>query len=98
MLGIVCYEHGEWTAVYLDGELQCVGDSYLADEWIRTYFGINTIQDDAFLLGGSSRSSVAKSVADIDEYVERRERGRQAALKFRQQAAELIAQAEQLEA
>lgn len=36
---------GEWTAVYLNGELQQVGDSYLADEWLAEHYGVEVIDD-----------------------------------------------------
>lgn len=83
MSNIEIHEADEWSAVYLDGHLVRVGDSYLADEWLRTHFGVATIQDDAFLRGQTSRDGVAKTLDELHAYASaRRERmDRAAALR-----------------
>ena len=50
---VVIYEDGEWSGVYLDGKLQRVGDTYLADEWVREHFGVVTIQSADYMRGAT---------------------------------------------
>lgn len=95
---VVCYEAGEWTAVYLDGALQRVGDTYLAHEWLVEHFGVLWMQDDAFLRGGDGRSDVAKTLEELDEYAAARERRRAEAANLRAEADRLLAQANELDA
>jgi hypothetical protein len=38
---------GEWTMVYLNGELQRAGDHYLAAEWLEEHYGVTVVQDEA---------------------------------------------------
>ena len=35
----------EWTAVYLNGQLQRAGDDYLADEWLQEYAGVKHVEN-----------------------------------------------------
>ena len=58
----------EWTAVYLDGELQRVGDSYLADEWMQERFGVKVIHDGAFMRGQQTCGGVAKTLDEVEAY------------------------------
>jgi polysaccharide deacetylase 2 family uncharacterized protein YibQ len=80
---IEIHEAGEWAAVYLDGRLVLVGDSYHADEWLRERFGVKTVQDDTFMRGQTSRDGVAKTLDEVRDYAAaRRERlNRAAALR-----------------
>lgn len=86
----------EWTAVYLNGQLQRVGDHYLADEWLRSRVGVVEVDDDAFMRGGDQRSGVAQTLDLVRDYQENRDRLRADAASLREQAAALEAQAASL--
>lgn len=58
----------EWTAVYLDGKLVTVGDSYYADEWLQKRCGVVQVYDDAFMRGGTDYDSVAQTLQEIEDY------------------------------
>ena len=88
---------GEWSALYVDGILDRVGDHYLADERIAELAGVEVIQSDAFLRGGESRSDVAATLFEISQYSHDRAQRDEMAEKLRAKAAELLAEAEQLE-
>ena len=87
---IEIHEADDWAAVYLDGNLVRVGDAYLADEWLRTHFGVKTVQDDAFMRGQIQREGVAKTLDEVADYARSRQ-------KRLDRAAALRAQAQQLE-
>lgn len=91
MSQIEFHEEGEWTAVYEDGKLVRVGDSYLADEWLQAKFGVVVVQDDAFMRGQNQREGVAQTLDEVREYREARE-------ARRARVAELRAEADRLEA
>jgi hypothetical protein len=93
---IEIHEAEEWAAVYLNGHLQHVGDTYLADEWIREHFGVKTIQDDAFMRGQTSRDGVAQTVHEVNAYIEDREAKLRRAAELREEAARLLAEAEEV--
>lgn len=40
------WQAGEWTMVYLNGELQWAGDHYLADEWLQERCGVTVVEDE----------------------------------------------------
>jgi hypothetical protein len=83
------HEEGEWSALYIDGKLDRVGDHYLADERIREIFAVEVVHDDAFMRGQNTRDGVAKTLDEVHAYVkERAERIHAAADKVRQ--AELL--------
>ena len=70
---IEIHEDEDWAAVYVDGNLVRVGDAYLADEWLRTHFGVKTVQDDAFMRGQTSREGVAKTLDEVLDYARSRQ-------------------------
>lgn len=86
----------EWSAVYLDGKLQRVGDHYLAEEWLRDHFGVTEVYSDDFMMGGNDREHVAETVAQVTEYREMREAREAHAARLREEAARLVAEAEEL--
>lgn len=98
MSEVEIHEAEEWSAVYLDGRLIRVGDSYLADEWVREHFGVVTVQDDAYLRGQTSAAGVAQTLDEVREYATQRSQRKANAETLRFQASELLAQAEKLEA
>lgn len=85
---------GGWSAVYLDGKLQRVGDSYLADEWVREHFGVETVQSDDFLRGGTSRADVAPTLDDLRDYADEQAARQARAKALRDEAARLLAEAD----
>ena len=95
-MGVEIHEAEEWSAVYLDGVLQRVGDSYLADEWVRAHFGVTTVQDDAFMRGQNARSGVAPTLTALAQYRDERDAARAEAERLRAEAARLLAEADGL--
>lgn len=85
----------EWSALYVDGKLDRVGDSYLIDERIQQLTGVIS-REGNFLLGGNHRDDVAQTVEEITAYENAREAENNEAARLEAQAAELIAQAERL--
>lgn len=80
----------EWAALYVDGVLDRVGDSYLIDERIRDLAQVEE-KDGNFLLGGNYRDDAAKTLEEIDQYEANRE-------QLLAKAAEMEAAAKALEA
>lgn len=93
MSNVEIHEAEEWAAVYLDGQLQTVGDAYLADEWVREHFGVITVQDDAFMRGQDQRSGVAKTLEEVRAYQDARDTRRARAAELREEAARLLREA-----
>lgn len=90
------HRDGEWTAVYLDGVLQRVGDSYLADEWLRARCGVVEVDDDAFMCGQSRYEGVAGTLAEVAAYREERDRLLAEAVELEQQGEALKQKAQEL--
>ena len=68
MPNFVRYNDDEWSALYQDGELVVIGDSYLSDDYLANYLNVEDIYSDDFLMGGSTRDQAAKTLQEIDEY------------------------------
>lgn len=94
---IVIYEAEEWSALYVRGRLDRVGDSYLADERVRELLGITHIQDDAFLRGQDQRSGVAQTLEELRQFQVTREANRKEALRLQREANEMLRRAKELE-
>lgn len=94
---IEIHEAEEWSAVYLDGKLVQVGDSYLADEWLRTRFGVKTVQDEAFMRGQTSREGVAKTLDEVTDYARSRQERLDRAVALRAEAQRLEDEARAIE-
>lgn len=58
----------DWSALYIDGKLDRVGDHYLIDERISQLLGVEDISSDDFLRGGNQREDVAESLLDIEQF------------------------------
>jgi len=97
MTAVEVHENEGWAAVYLDGALQRVGDSYLADEWIREHFGVVTVQDDAFMRGSTLRDDTAQTLDEVQEYAAAREARRRVAAEKRAEAQRLLSEAQALD-
>lgn len=83
----------EWSALYVDGTLDRVGDHYLVDERLRELLGVETVQSDDFMRGGDSREHVAPTLHDLYLWSENRDALHREAQALREQAAALEAQA-----
>lgn len=83
-----------WAALYVDGELVTVGDSYLAEERAFLILGVKTVQDDAFMRGQSQRAGVAKNLAEVASYRQQREERRAEAARLRGEAERLLKEAQ----
>ena len=88
----------EWAALYVDGKLKTVGDSYLAEEMALNLLGVKIVQDDAYMRGQNQRDGVAKTLDEVHEYRVKRDAALARAAELRAQAAELEAQAAALKA
>jgi hypothetical protein len=87
---------GEWTMVYLNGELVCHGDHYHADEWLQERCGVVIVDDEA-------NSSVPDGhhpvhlLAQAEENQRRAAELKAAADAKREQARRLLAEAARME-
>lgn len=88
---------GEWSALYLDGKLDRVGDHYLAQERILELCGVVCEQSDDFLRGQDGRAGVAQTLNELSDYRLQREEKEAEILKLRKEASELLARAKEIE-
>lgn len=70
---VVLYQGEEWSALYVDDRLLEIGDHYLVEERLLDVLGIEFIQSDDFLRGGSSREDAAKTLDEIESYQDSRD-------------------------
>lgn len=87
----------DWAALYVDGKLDCVGDSYIAEERALTMLGVVLITDDAFMRGQRYRDGVAGTLEEVEEFRSQRATALDKAEALRDEAARLLAEAENLE-
>jgi hypothetical protein len=87
----------EWAALYVDGKLERVGDSYLAEERAFEILGVRIVQDDAFMRGQKRADGVAQSINEVEALREQREENRRRAAELRHQAERLLQQAGELD-
>lgn len=88
----------DWSALYIDGRLDTVGDHYLIDERIAEISQVEVRDSDNFLMGGNSKNATASTLDDIEYYeVRQKERAVRQVSDLRQTAADLLRQAEELE-
>jgi hypothetical protein len=52
---LVIYQENEWSALYVEGKLDIVGDHYLIEERVYQFLEIDVRQSNSFMLGGNSR-------------------------------------------
>ena len=87
----------EWAALYRDGQLVRVGDTYRTDEEAFKLLGVEIVQDDAFMRGQNSRDGVAQTLDQVDEYRWARENKQAEAERLRKEAEEMIRRAAELD-
>lgn len=88
---------GDWSALFVDGLLDRVGDHYLIEERIEELVNVTVRDSNDFLLGGNSREDVAQTLAEAEEFGNRREDLRRRANELRTQAEQLLREAEAME-
>jgi len=93
---------GEWSALYVDGKLDVIGDHYLADEHIRELCGVTVVESDDFLRGGDGVArkdgpGPARTLDEVYAYVDDRNSRKARADRLREQAADLVAEAARIE-
>lgn len=96
MAKLVRYHGEEWSALYIDGKLDLVGDTYLTDERIAELLGVEEHYSDAFLRGGNQREDVAKNLDELKAYEDERNQKLQRAAEMRAEAKRLEAEANAL--
>jgi hypothetical protein len=91
----VRYHSGEWSALYVDGELVKYGDHYLVDEWLASHLGVEDLYNDDFLLPDGR--TVLSTLHEVEVRTADREARLSAAEELRAQAEVLRRKAEDLE-
>jgi hypothetical protein len=86
----------EWAALYVDGKLERVGDTYLAEERAFELLGVTTVQDSAFLRGQTSREGCAQNLDEVGAYRDARDTAIERARRLEAEAREALAMAEKL--
>jgi len=98
MADLVIYRGtGEWSALYMDGKLERVGDHYLINERIEELLGIQVVDSDDFLRGSDGRET-AQTLEEIETYRHLREDELRKAASARAEAELLLAAAAAVEA
>ena len=91
------YTDGAWAGLYVDGTLTQVGDAHVAEEMAFGLAGVIVVKDDAFMRGQIHRDGVARTLDEVAMYRKVRDHRRARVVELRQRAAELEAQARELE-
>jgi hypothetical protein len=88
---------GEWAALYIDGDLDRVGDAYLAEEKAFDLLGVKIVRDGAFLRGQTSAAGCAQTLDELGAYRDQRDAAQAEAARLREDAAALLARAADLD-
>jgi hypothetical protein len=63
---------GEWSALYVDGKLDTVGDHYrIYEERLPQLVGAEVRYSDAFLQGGDKATDCVERLADVPDETEK---------------------------
>ena len=95
--GIQFWHSGDWTMVYLDGQLVVSGDHYHADEWLQEHCGVTVVQDDDGICIPDGHNAI-KTLDKVMASLRAREDREKRAAALRQQAQNLLDEATGLEA
>jgi hypothetical protein len=95
MSKFVRYRSGEWSALYMDGDLVRSGDHYLVDDWLSEYLKVEEIYSDDFL--HSDGRTIYRNLDGVQAATTAREERQAQAQRLRLEAAALVQQAEELE-
>jgi len=94
MAEFVRYNMEEWSALYQDGSLVKVGDSYLTDEYLANFLNVEEIDsDDCFLGKEHTYDNVAQNIDEILAYGQEVEDAKKVAQSLKEQAESLLLQA-----
>jgi hypothetical protein len=98
-MGLIRYTGpNDWSALYVDGELEIVGDHTQVDERIAEICNVEVRIGDDFLMGGNGLHYVAQTLEQLESYQNRQQdRARGVAKSLRDKAAELLNEAQALE-
>ncbi len=95
---------GEWSALYMDGKLEHIGDHYVVNERAFELAKVQVIQDNAFLRGGDGverngdkSTGPAQTLEEIEAYRHQRDHDLKRATANRAQAEILLASAQAIE-
>jgi hypothetical protein len=88
---------GEWAALYVDGQLETVGDSPNTIEQALAILGVKEIHSSAFMRGQSKADGVARNLSDVELYRRELDDRIERAMRLRREAAEKVAEAKRLE-
>lgn len=83
----------EWSALYIDGLLDRVGDTYLSDERIAELLGVEERESPFLASNDITRDDVPKTVEGVEASDDAIRAKRERAATLREQAAALIAEA-----
>ena len=93
-MGLARFDADEWSALYVDGVLDRVGDSYLIDERIATIAGVQTIAGGEILMPNGIREiDVPKTLDAAEQAIREHEQRKAQSEQLREQAAALEAEA-----
>jgi hypothetical protein len=88
----------DWAALYVDGKLHSdPGDSYRIEEEAFALLGVRQVMDDAFMRGQKARDGVARTLWEVTEFASQRDADRAEAVRKRELAGKLLAEADELE-
>ena len=88
----------DWSALYVDGALDIVGDHYLIDERISQLFKVDERHSNDFLRGGNNAADVPHSLEEVEVWTAEQEKAstQTEADTLRALAAELLRKADSL--
>lgn len=88
----------DWSALYVDGDLEIVGDHTQVDERISQICNVEEREGDDFLMGSHNKKDAAQTIEQLESYQNRTtERALKIANDLRSKAEGLIREAEALE-
>lgn len=90
------WQSGEWTMVYLNGELVMHGDHYHADEWLQERCGVVIVDDEKGACIPDGHNPV-RLLAEAEENMRTAKELKRAAEAKRDQARALLAEADAME-
>lgn len=95
---LVRFVSEEWSALYINGQLDTVGDSYLVDERLEELLEVKHYDSDDYFLGNpvQSYATAAKTLAEIETYQKEKLDAKVKAETLREEAKRLLEEADKL--
>lgn len=91
------YSGGEWAALYVNGELVTVTNSYRVEERAFKLLGVRRVLDDAFMRGQDQRDGTARNLAEVAAYRKLRDERKAEVGRLRAEAQQLLEKAATLD-